>query len=161
MLRDRNLIPLSHHHQHALALCVRVERSLKAGEKKAADWLDEVTRAFESEIRYHFDAEEKVLFPVAEKVDALHNLVKHLRSEHGTLRGFFERARAGKLDEAGLQTFVETLRQHVHTEERELFEGMQAHLSAEQMNALGEAMDRYFLDSGMPGASCSVRPKAR
>jgi len=27
MLRDKNLIPLSHQHQHALALCVRIERA--------------------------------------------------------------------------------------------------------------------------------------
>ena len=31
MLRDRNLIPLSHQHQHALALCVRLDRGLKSG----------------------------------------------------------------------------------------------------------------------------------
>ena len=29
MLRDRNLIPLSHQHQHALALCVRLDRALQ------------------------------------------------------------------------------------------------------------------------------------
>ena len=28
MLRDRNLIPLSHQYQHALALCVPIERAL-------------------------------------------------------------------------------------------------------------------------------------
>ena len=31
MLRDRNLIPLSRQHQHALALCVRLDRDLKSG----------------------------------------------------------------------------------------------------------------------------------
>ena len=28
MLRDNNLIPLSHQHQHALALCVQIDRAL-------------------------------------------------------------------------------------------------------------------------------------
>ena len=42
MLRDKNLIPLSRQHQHALALCVRIERAIQAGE------ID--TQAFQSEI---------------------------------------------------------------------------------------------------------------
>ena len=156
MLRDKNLVPLSHQHQHALALCVRIARSLDAGEKKAADWLEEVTRAFADEIRYHFDFEEKVLFPAAEKFPQLAAVVKLLRSEHGTLRGFFKRAELKTLDEAGLRTFVGTLQQHVRIEERELFEGMPA-MSGEAMAELGRAMDRYFATSGMPPHLCPVR----
>jgi len=32
MLRDKNLVPLSHQHQHYLALCVRLDRAIQAGE---------------------------------------------------------------------------------------------------------------------------------
>jgi len=42
MLRDKNLIPLSHQHQHALALCVRLDRALQAGEVDAEAWQAEI-----------------------------------------------------------------------------------------------------------------------
>ena len=155
MLRDKNLIPLSHQHQHALALCVRIDRSLQA-EGQASDWHDEVARAFDTEIRYHFEAEEKVLFPACEKYEPLKPLVKHLLSEHGTLRGLFAKAAARQLDHHQLTTFHQTLAQHIRTEERELFEQMQALIPDEERNALGAAMQRYFETSGMPGASCEV-----
>ena len=157
MLRDQNLIPLSHQHQHALALCVRIERSLKAG-GAADEWHGEVAHIFDTEIRYHFAAEEKVLFPASEKYEPLKSLIKHLLSEHGTLRCFFSMAGARKLDVAQLTTFHQTLSQHIRTEERDLFEQIQALMSAAEMDSLGAAMMRYFETSGMPGPACDYRP---
>ncbi len=157
MLRDKSLVPLSHQHQHALALCVRIERSLQAG-GQAAPWHDEVARIFETEIRYHFAAEEKVLFPACETYEALKPLIKHLLSEHGTLRGFFAMAANKAMDIRQLTTFHQTLSQHVRTEERELFEQIQALMPPAEMEALGAAMLRYFETSGMPGPACDYRP---
>jgi hemerythrin-like domain-containing protein len=156
MLRDKSLIPLSHQHQHALALCVRLERSLQTGGVDLEAWQVEVAGIFDNEIQFHFGAEEKVLFPAAEKIESLRPLVKHLRSEHGMLRGFFARAQARKLDAASLKTFGETLAQHIRTEERQLFEQIQQLISAEELEVLGAAMDEYFRSSGMPGASCAL-----
>jgi iron-sulfur cluster repair protein YtfE (RIC family) len=157
MLRDKNLIPLSHQHQHALALCVRIDRSLQAG-GQAAEWLPEVASIFDSEIRYHFAAEEKVLFPACEKYEPLKPLVKHLLSEHGTLRGFFAMAANRTMDAHELATFHQTLSQHIRTEERELFEQLQELMPADEMSSLGAAMLRYFETSGMPGPACDIRP---
>ena len=71
MLRDPALIPLSRQHQHALALCVRIDRSLKAGIAEVDVWQPEIEEQFQQEIRYHFDAEESVLFPLAERTEDL------------------------------------------------------------------------------------------
>lgn len=158
MLRDKNLIPLSHQHQHALALCVRIDRALQAG-TRVEDWHEEVMRIFENEVRYHFAAEEKILFPACENYEPLKPVVKHLLSEHGTLRGFFAMAASKKMDTRQLATFHQTLSQHIRTEERELFEQCQALMPEEEMNRLGAAMQSYFEDSGMPGAACDIRPK--
>jgi len=160
MLRDRNLIPLSHQHQHALALCVRITRALQAGAVDLEPWQAELTSIMKDEIDYHFRAEEKILFPAAERFPALLPLVKHLRSEHGTLRGFFARAEMRKLDTSSLKTFAETLSQHIRTEERELFEQCQQFMPAGELERIGGAMDQYFRTSGMPGASCALRPPA-
>ncbi len=70
MLRDKNLIPLSHQHQHALAVCVRLDRALQAGEVDMEAWQAELQQIYESEIVVHFAAEERDLFPAAEKFSA-------------------------------------------------------------------------------------------
>jgi hypothetical protein len=62
MQRDKNLIPLSHQHQHALALCVRIDRAQPISEIQLASWREEVWRSFAREIKLHFSAEESVLF---------------------------------------------------------------------------------------------------
>jgi len=139
-----------------LAMCVRLDRALAKGEADLNAWQEEVAGIWESEIRFHFEAEEKVLFPVAEKYASLRLLVKQLNSEHATLRGFFARAQTRRLDAAGLKTFVETLAHHIRTEERELFEECQRQMPAAEMALAGAAMDDYFAKSGMPGASCTL-----
>jgi len=50
MLRDKALIPLSHQHQHCLALCVRLDRALQAGEVDLEAWQAEIQQIFEQEI---------------------------------------------------------------------------------------------------------------
>jgi hemerythrin-like domain-containing protein len=156
MVRDKNLIPLSHQHQHALAMCVRLDRALAKRDADLNAWQEEIAGIWESEIRFHFEAEEKVLFPAADKYPPLRPLVKQLLSEHGTLRGFFERAKLRRLDAAALRTFGETLSRHVRTEERQLFEGCQHQMPADKMARAGAAMNGYFANSGMPGASCAL-----
>ena len=158
MLRDKNLIPLSHQHQHALAMCVRMERALAKGNADLMARQQEIASIWESEIRYHFEAEEKILFPAADKYASLKQLVKQLLSEHGTLREFFAKGQAGRLDAASLKAFGETLSRHIRTEERQLFEECQRQMPAEEMARTGSAMDDYFAKSGMPGASCVLPP---
>ena len=163
MLRDRNLVPLSHQHQHALALCVRIDRALKGGAPAPPQlevWQAEIEQLFQSEIRYHFEAEEKVLFPAARRQPSLRILVDELLAEHVRLRALAQRAAARSLDAAGLQRFADTLSAHIRKEERHLFEPCQALLPAGEMGRLGDALEAYFQGSGMPGASCSLRPQA-
>jgi hemerythrin-like domain-containing protein len=156
MLRDKNLIPLSRQHQHALALCVRIDRALAKGDPDLNAWQEEMVRIWEGEIRFHFEAEEKVFFPAAEKYGSIQPLVKHLLSEHGTLRGFFARARMRRLDASHLKTFGQTLSRHIRTEERQFFEECQRQMPSEELARLGAEMDQYFANSGMPGATCAL-----
>ena len=153
MLRDKSLIPLSHQHQHALALCVQIDRALKSGQPDLARLHSEVQRLFRDEIRYHFESEEKVLFPAAAKA-GLGGLVDELLVEHGSLRKY---AAKQTLTMAELQIFAESLSAHIRKEERQLFEKLQELLSAEDMAGLGSALDAYFRGSGMAGASCALR----
>lgn len=160
MRRDPALIPLSHQHQHALALCVKIERALRSGRAEVSHWQDEVARLFASEIGYHFGSEEKVLFPAAARQPALSALVDELLAEHQALREYARNAAAGKLTASDLRAFAAALSAHVRKEERVLFEKLQQALPPAKLRRLGKALDHYFRTSGMPGASCAQRPRS-
>ena len=111
MLRDKSLIPLSHQHQRALALCVRLDRALLAGKVDPEPWQAEIQQIVEQEIIFHFAAEEQQVFPAAEGDPELETIVQELIEEHGVLRALFARAAHRTLDSAGLKAFVATLSQ--------------------------------------------------
>jgi hemerythrin-like domain-containing protein len=141
MLRDPSLIPLSRQHQHALALCVRIDRATKAGELDLEAWQAEIQQLFENEIEIHFTAEEKELFPTAEPFPDLQPLVRELLAEHTELRQYFSRAASRSLDRPSLASFGQRLVTHIRKEERQLFEGMQRVMSSRELAGLGSALN--------------------
>jgi hemerythrin-like domain-containing protein len=141
MLRDKSLVPLSRQHQHALALCVRINRAALASPAELKAWQSEVKQHFELEIQYHFAAEEEHIFPVARRYSELRLLVDELAAEHAELRNYFAQAKARELDRAQLRRFVETLSAHIRKEERQLFEEMQRRMPAGELAALGEQVE--------------------
>lgn len=156
-------MPLSHQHQHALALCVRIGKAF-AEEGETADvrpWETEIVRLFDEEMVFHFAAEERYLFKAAEKFEDLWPLVDGLRIEHTLLRRAVENARERGFRVTDLQVFSASLSEHVRKEERELFESLQRLMSESEMEELGRAMEGYFQSSGMPNASCALRPEQR
>ena len=142
MLRDKNLVPLSRQHQHALALCVRINRALQAETPDLAPWQEEIAQAFDQEISVHFQAEEVVLFPAAAEFSGLCPLVDELLHDHAELRGLFAQAGEGLLDRQKLLEFAAKLPEHIRKEERQLFEELQKLISPEKMAALGIALAR-------------------
>ncbi len=157
MLRDPALVPLSQQHQHALALCVRIERAPRSTADELREWQREIVRLFNQEIRFHFDAEERVLFPAAERFAELRPLVSDLRAEHVQLRLAVDCAAAGTMKEGELTAFASLLSSHIRREERELFEGLQRLFSAEALAHLGAAIGDDFRASGLPASSCEIR----
>jgi len=158
MLRDPALAPLSRQHQHALALCVRIDRGRRTLEE-LRQWQREIVSLFNQEVRFHFDAEERVLFPAAERFAELRTLVSELREEHVKIRTAVDCASAGRMDARGLVSFSTLVSGHIRREERELFEGMQRLFSSEELHDLGAAIDDDFRASGLPASSCEIRPK--
>jgi hemerythrin-like domain-containing protein len=141
MLRDRNLIPLSHQHQHALALCVQIDRSPQAGAADLEALQAQVSTMFNLEIRWHFAAEEEALFPEATAFPELKPLVETLMAEHATLRQYFVRAQRRDLDSHALREFAQLLSAHIRKEERELFEACQRLFPPQKLAEVGAALD--------------------
>jgi hemerythrin-like domain-containing protein len=163
MLRDPNLIPLSRQHQHALALCVRLDRAIKAGRIDVEPWQVEIQQQFESEIGVHFAAEEKELFPAAAHFPEMQPLVAELIAEHALLRDYFERAANRSLDRQSLGAFGERLVQHIRKEERQLFESMQKVMTVKELATLGIALDEALKNASqacaLPNEATRLRSK--
>ena len=157
MLRDKNLVPLSRQHQHALALCVRINRATLSSPVELHAWQAEIQQHFEQEIQYHFAAEEADLFPIAKRHPELAGLVEELIAEHAVLRDYFGKAAARGLDQVGLRQFGQTLSAHIRKEERQLFEGIQEFLNPEELAKAGLALDKTL---SAASAACIVPTEA-
>jgi hemerythrin-like domain-containing protein len=162
MLRDRNLIPLSHQHQRALALCVRIDRASPIGEADRAAWQAEIAQHFQTEIRIHFAAEENVLFPAARKFPALCPLVEELMLEHFMLRESFAKAEAHAMSTTDVAAFAQQMSVHIRKEERQLFERLQELMSHEELELVGQDLDHALKDSAqsciLPTEATRLRP---
>jgi hemerythrin-like domain-containing protein len=154
MLRDKSLVPLSRQHQHALALCVRINRAPLASEREVQAWQVEVEQHFALEIQHHFAAEEKDVFPVARQYAELVPLVEELLAEHVRLREFFEQARVRSLEGPALRQFAEMLSAHIRKEERQLFEEMQKQMGCADLQRLGANIE----ESLAPGVEACITP---
>jgi hemerythrin-like domain-containing protein len=162
MLRDKSLIPLSRQHQHALALCVRIERAAPIGEADLEAWQREIAQQFRNEVSVHFAAEERVLFPAARQFEELIPLTEELVAEHSQLRRSFAQAEGNEMSATDLVAFARGLSSHIRKEERRLFERMQELKSREELVALGGQLDDALQDAeqacAMPTEATRLRP---
>ena len=161
MLRDKSLIPLSRQHQHALALCVRIDRAQPIPDRDLEAWQAEILQQFQQEIKFHFDAEERVVFPVARSFPELSTLVEELMAEHGSLRTQFESAETNRFSAKELPMFAAKLSAHIRKEERRLFERLQQLMTAEEMTAMGvaleEALEQALTSCVLPSEATRLR----
>ena len=157
MLRDKSLIPLSRQHQHALALCVRIDRASPVGDADLAAWQAEIAQHFQSEISIHFAAEEKVLFPAARRFRQLAPLVEELLIDHAVLREGFAKAGAGQMSATELLAFAQRMSAHIRKEERQLFERIQELMSQDELALLGRQLEVALTDAAQ---ACALQADA-
>jgi iron-sulfur cluster repair protein YtfE (RIC family) len=161
MLRDKNLIPLSHQHQHALALCVRIERASPIPAGDVGVWQSEIAQIFQNEIGVHFAAEEQVVFPAAGKFDELKVLLRELLSDHADLRAMFANASACGMLPNDISALGERLSLHIRKEERQLFERMQQLMDGPELGSLGSRLQEALRGSAeaclLPSATTRLR----
>jgi len=157
MLRDKNLIPLSHQHQKALGLCVRIDRAQPIRDADLQAWQAEIEQHFEQEIKLHFAAEERALFPAAAGFPELSLLVEELIADHASLRESFSRAEARSMSAQDLPVFAQQLSAHIRKEERQLFERLQKLMTPKDLAALGAKLEEALKDAAQ---SCIVPNEA-
>lgn len=147
--RHDSLIPLSHQHQHALALAVIIKRRFGSENREAA-WQEEIRENIRklstAELTGHFEVEEAVLFPAMERYLGKLELVTDLRREHQSLRDLIQllekspRAPMQSLDE-----FSASIDRHVRKEERQLFTEFEKRMPAAEAIRVGREIDARLL----------------
>jgi hemerythrin-like domain-containing protein len=147
MLRDKSLIPLSHQHQRALALCVRIDRASPIGDDDLAVWRKEIAQLFRDEIGIHFAAEEQVVFPAANEFAELIPLVDELCLDHEWLREHFALITSDRTSASDVSAIAERLAAHIRKEERQLFQRMQELMNPGDLATLGLKLDEALKDS--------------
>jgi len=143
MLRDPNLIPLSHQHHNALAMCVLTRRSL--GEDRSSLNVAELARRvidrYELELANHFEIEEQILFPAIENALGKLSLVADLIAQHRQVEDLIAQLRSAP-NAALLERLCGLLTEHIRREENELFQVAQARLPEPVLRDLGAAIER-------------------
>lgn len=163
MLRDKNLVPLSRQHQHALALCVRIERASPIPEPDVLMWQAEMAQHFRAEIRIHFEAEEQFVFPSARNFQEMNPLVEDLLNDHSWLRQQFGGAEAQRLSSGEITEFGRRLSKHIRKEERQLFERLQRLMNNKDLSGIGAQLDHALKEAEqacMLAAKSSLKPRS-
>ena len=149
-MRHASLIPLSQDHHHGLALALRC-RKQALGQMKpiGAEGLRERAKEFRdfyaSNLVPHFQAEEKILFPLLRsEVPASAEMIDELVRNHKEIRHAIPRLQA----DAGLAKLVfdlgDLLERHIRKEERELFPLFEQHIAGAKAEDAGNEIKRVL-----------------
>ncbi|MCC6951544.1 MAG: hemerythrin domain-containing protein [Phycisphaerales bacterium] len=122
--RHAALVPLSREHMSGLVQARNLRRAspLDAASRRRA--IEDFTRVWDTEIRAHFDDEERLLLPLTRDPA----LRRRLLDEHGAIRAMAEACRASAADGADpamMDRLGALLHDHIRWEEREYFEAVQ------------------------------------
>jgi hemerythrin-like domain-containing protein len=141
MKRHAALIPLSHQHHDALALCVFIDRGLRDEQtvENVHKLRSQASDTFDLLISGHFDVEESVVFPAVKPYLPDQALIEELLSEHDSLRSKFKNLANHEDSEliAALKDLGDQLDRHIRTEERILFQTIQEVLDDSTLVTLG------------------------
>ncbi|MCB8969683.1 MAG: hemerythrin domain-containing protein [Solirubrobacterales bacterium] len=141
MKRSDALAPLSRDHHQALFTAMKLKRAEDLAERdRAIDFFALTEHA-------HMAVEEQVLLPgwlakVPDGPGAAEQMARRVHDEHAALRLAAKRLESEEVTVDDLRELGIVLERHVRYEERELFPAIERDLSEEDLNALGEALER-------------------
>lgn len=118
MKRSVALLKLSREHHSALSLALHARRAANQGDEAISHMAAEITLRFQSELKPHFDEEERDLLPVLQEAGES-TVVAQTVAEHIELARLV--AMLNQPDAPSLLAFAELLNAHVRFEERQLF----------------------------------------
>ena len=126
-MRHPALVSLSRGHHEVLILAMKCRKralgqARPAGAQGLADLAEEMKNFVAGDLERHFQAEEKVLFPLLDRATMeSRSLTAELRSEHALIREKAILGTRGVNLSKSLFDLADLLERHVRREERELF----------------------------------------
>lgn len=154
MKRHSALQDLSRDHFHVLFRCQQFRRALKDG-VDVRPLIKEFLAFFRSDMSPHFDEEDELVIPLAQTIDKLADVSKQTLVEHRQLRQWIaelERADTAEDARERLRELEPKITAHVHMEEAELFEGVQAHVDEQRLKQLSQASIAFRTRRRGPGS---------
>lgn len=152
--RHPALIPLSHDHHEGLIAAQRLKRGAPAY-RDCDDAGASIILLWERELDFHFQQEERQLFGL-ETGNNLASMIRQALDEHAEMRSMVDACRAGAVDDELVRRLGALLERHIRFEERTLFPALQEHLSAEELERIGEAILEERRNGG-PVRACAIR----
>jgi len=132
------LIPISRDHHFGLLLVWKIRKGIdqKVDKKRIVEY---IRYFFEVHLSLHFSLEEEYLFSYLAKNDRMR---KEAEAQHKELREKFDQLNDGVCDEHDLEEFAKELESHIRFEERKLFPYMQVELTAQDLEELGNSVEK-------------------
>ena len=154
MKRDQALVTLSRDHHDGLLLAVRLQQGKKALLRLWSHdpfWQAKyVVKFYEDHLISHFEAEEKILFPLVAQYVKDSSVINKLVEEHKEMRGYVDSFRhpEEKKLECNLEQFGKLLESHIRCEERELFPLCEESIPGESLREAQALIDQYRPQGG-------------
>lgn len=135
MKRHKSLIPLSQDHHNGLMLAQLIKKDspeYKGLPRDIDGKIGYVVSSWQNELKYHFENEEKILFPkIVGKNPGIDDLLKEIINEHDQIEKMIFELEGSKNKISDLNKLGILLEKHIRKEERQLFQLIQKHLTVE------------------------------
>ena len=145
MKRHQSFIPLSREHHDGLLLATRLQQGNKALLRLWSHdphWqADYVVKFFDEHLDLHFQVEEDIVFPMAEKFfkESI-QAIQQLMNEHQEMKAMVEALRkpSKRNPEKTLGHLGQVLEKHIRTEEREFFPMCEETIPRGELDRMGK-----------------------
>ena len=141
--RDENIKRLSREHHFSLLFCWKIRKGLKTD--VATERIRKYVQYFwQQHLRLHFREEEKIFFaPIKDRlVQRAINEHKYIKQQIEDLANY-----SGNNERKSLAKIADMVYEHVRYEERDLFPHLERKLSKEQLENIGEQIEKHHQTS--------------
>ncbi len=147
MKRNKNLVTLSWEHHNGLVSVSRLKRGLSNGTSEN-ELVSYLTYIWSEDLVHHFDQEETILIPPAERLTDSHKLLEEFFDHHRRLKSLAESIKRLHINRKDyIHEFTNLLEKHIRFEEKQFFPFIENQLNEDQLQTIGE----YLKSQHRPG----------
>jgi hemerythrin-like domain-containing protein len=135
MKRHKTLVGLSQDHQKGLLLAQVIKKGspeFKTLPNNIKDQVKYTKEIWETDLKFHFENEENILFPKIKGRDyEIDLLIKEVLEDHRLIKGLIKKLDDDEGNESTLHKLGQLLNDHIRKEERVLFPKIEKHFETD------------------------------